>query len=386
MDLPTGKMESPADVLDGVSEWVLVLGPDGIVEWSNRSFIEFMGARGPNDTPWDLRLLFPPDEVFDELQEIIRSGKLRSGIIRPVQGMNGERRMIRFTALPRRSAGLNNRGIYLYGLDVTPSIEMENLKKYTVTQIEKNIEQFAVLGDNLRNPVTAIIGLCDLLEDKETATKIQARAQEIDDLITRIDRGWIDSEKIRNIIRKYYDIGAVGVHELVAQAIHEEYIEMQKNVGGTPETNPSIRPWNELPRRLKESNLRQVEDIWKTLYTIHCTIGLSSSTREPLFAFTDREVEFLAEREHVRWVEERIKKGWRFSNVRDYLQKIHECIIPWEQLSEAQREKDRNAVRALPGILAKVNLKIIRLDNSNTDNLIVQNKNPEKDGYLKRPA
>ena len=374
--LPAGKTESPTDALDGVSEWVLSLGSDGIVEWSNRAFIEFMGARGPDDTPWDLRQLFPLDEVIDDFQEIIRSGKLQSDIIRPVQGMNGERRMIRFTALPRRGTGLNNRGIYLYGLDVTVSIEMENLKKHTVSQIEKNIEQFAVLGDNLRNPITAIIGLCDLLEDKETAAKIQSRAQEIDDLITRIDRGWIDSEKIRNIIRKYYDIGAVGTHELVARAIHEEYIELQKKAGGTPETNPSIRPWNELPRRLKESNLHQVEDIWKTLYAIHCTIGLSTSNREPLFAFSADEVEFLAEREHERWVEERIKRGWRFSNVRDYLQKIHDCIIPWEQLPEVQREKDRNAVRALPGILAKVNLKIIRLGVGNTNNLIAQNKNP----------
>ena len=74
--LPAGKTESPTDALDGVSEWVLSLGSDGIVEWSNRAFIEFMGARGPDDTPWDLRQLFPLDEVIDDFQEIIRSGKL----------------------------------------------------------------------------------------------------------------------------------------------------------------------------------------------------------------------------------------------------------------------------------------------------------------------
>ena len=375
MDRATGKPESPADALDGVSEWVLILGSDGIVEWSNRAFIEFMGVRGPDGTPWNFRQLLPPDNRIGDIQEVIRSGELESGIIRPVPGKSGEIKMIRFTALPRRNAGGENRGIYLYGLDVTASLEMEELKKYTITQIEKNIEQFAVLGDNLRNPITAIIGLCDLLEDRETAARIHARAQEINDLITRIDRGWIDSEKVRNMIRKYYDIGAVGTHERVARAIHEEYIELQKKTGGTPETNPSICPWNELPRRLKESNLRQVEDIWKTLHAIHCTIGLSTNAREPLFVFTANEVEFLAEREHERWVDERIKKGWIFSNVRDYQQKIHDCIIPWEKLAEAQREKDRNAVRALPGILAKVNLKIIRLAKGNTDILVVQNKN-----------
>ena len=86
---------------------------------------------------------------------------------------------------------------------------MEQIKKHAFSQIEKNIEQFATLGDHLRNPLTAIIGLCDLLNDRTTADKIHARAMEIDTLITRIDRGWIDSEKVRNIIKKYYDIGAV---------------------------------------------------------------------------------------------------------------------------------------------------------------------------------
>jgi hypothetical protein len=284
--------------------------------------------------------------------------------------------VIRFTALPRRDAGRDISGIFLCGLDITDTIEMEQLKKFAYTQIEKNIEQFAILGDHLRNPLTAIIGLCDLLEDKATGAKIHARAMEIDALITRIDRGWIDSEKVRNIIKKYYDIGAAGTHELVARAIHEEYREQQKKAGATPESNPSMCSWDELPHRMKDSNLRQAGDIWKMLNKIGCTIGLSVSSREPLFVFIDAETEFLAEKEHERWVEERLKKGWVYGKDRDDLRKIHGCIIPWERLSEMQRQKDQNAVRALPAILAKVYLKIIRLDKSNNNNLTTHNTKP----------
>jgi signal transduction histidine kinase len=364
MDLPAGTTDTPTDALDGVSEWVLILKPGGIVSWSNRAFNEFMGARAPGDTPWNLRALFPAeaDDMIEDFRDIFASGELQSGIMLSVTGQTGERKTLRFTALPHRDAAQRISGIVLCGLDITDTIEMEELKKYAFTQIEKNIEQFAVLGDHLRNPLTAIIGLCDLLEDKETGVKILARAQEIDNLITRIDRGWIDSEKVRNIIRKYYDIGAAGTHELVARAIHEEYVQLQKNTGKTPETNLSMRSWDELPRRLKESNLRQVEDIWKAFHTINCSIALSTSSREPLFAFTESEVEFLSEREHEQWMAERLRKGWAYGKVRNDLQKIHDCIIPWDQLPEAQREKDRNAVRALPGILAKVYLKIIRRD------------------------
>ena len=378
MDLPNGNIKSPADILDGISEWVLVLGPDGIVERSNQAFNEFMGARGRDGNPWDIRQLFPADEdwVMDEIRGVIESGQSWSGIIQPVLGLRGEKKMIRFTALPRRGTSEDKPGIYIYGLDITSLVEMEDLKKKAVTQIEKNIEQFAILGDNLRNPLTAIVGLCDLLEEREPAEKIRARAMEIDALITRIDQGWIDSEKIRNILRKYHDIGAAGTHELAARAIHEEYVKLQTEAGETEQSNPSVCPWNELPRRLKESNLRQVEDIWKTLHVIHCMIGLSTGTREPPFEFTESEVEFLAEREHEQWMEERIKKGWVYGKIRDDQQKIHDCIVPWAHLPEFQREKDRNAVRALPGILAKVCLKIIRLDMSNTNNVITRNTIP----------
>lgn len=365
--------ETLTDALEGVSEWVLLLGPDGTAAWTNRAFNEFMGAQQPDGAPWNVHALFPSEagDLMEDIRDIIASGQHRAGIILPVTGRSGERKTLRVTALPKRDTGQKITGVFLCGLDITDAVEMEDLKKHAFTQIEKNIEQFAILGDHLRTPLTAIVGLCDLLEERGIADKIHARAMEIDALITKIDSGWIDSEKVRTIIRKYYDVGAAGTHELVARAIHEEYREQQKREGATPETNPSMRSWDELPRRIKESNLRQAEDIWKTLYMIKCTIGLATSGREPLFIFTPEEIEFLAEREHELWVGERVAKGWTYGEIRDDQRKIHDCIAPWAALSETQREKDRNAIRALPVILAKVYLKIVRLDQSNTNNLTV---------------
>jgi hypothetical protein len=95
---------------------------------------------------------------------------------------------------------------------------------------------------------------------------------------------------------------------------------------------------------------------------IGCAIGLSISSKEPLFIFKDSEIEMLSREEHKRWVEERVKKGWVYGRVRNDQERIHDCIVSYEDLAEEQREKDRNAVRALPAILAKVHLKIIRLE------------------------
>jgi len=90
--------------------------------------------------------------------------------------------------------------------DITRSKKMEEEKRLAYEQIEKNIEQFAILGDHLRNPVQVIVGLADL-EGDPLAGKIRRQTEEIDRTISQLDRGWIESEKIREFIRKYYGIG-----------------------------------------------------------------------------------------------------------------------------------------------------------------------------------
>jgi sensor domain CHASE-containing protein len=72
----------------------------------------------------------------------------------------------------------------------------------TFTQLEKNIEQFAILGDHIRNPLTVIIGLAGL-DETEISRKIIEQAKIIDNIINKLDSGWIESEKIKTYLRKY---------------------------------------------------------------------------------------------------------------------------------------------------------------------------------------
>ena len=100
-------------------------------------------------------------------------------------------------------------------VDITEHKQMEVAQRNALTQIEKNIEQFAILGDHIRNPLAVIIGLtCMLAED--IAHKVLFQAKEIDRIITRIDIGWIESEKVRNILKKYYAIEVNDVPEAEA--------------------------------------------------------------------------------------------------------------------------------------------------------------------------
>ena len=80
---------------------------------------------------------------------------------------------------------------------------MEAQKREAYEQIEKNIEQFAILGDHIRNPLAVNVGLADLTGGT-ASEKILDQAKAIDRIIDQLDRGWIESEKVREFLRRYY--------------------------------------------------------------------------------------------------------------------------------------------------------------------------------------
>jgi len=92
-------------------------------------------------------------------------------------------------------------------IDITDKKQMEMAKRKALEQIEQNIEQFAILGDHIRNPLAVIVGLSSLAPGDIT-DKIIHQAREIDRIITQLDMGWIESEKVRDFIKRYYMVGA----------------------------------------------------------------------------------------------------------------------------------------------------------------------------------
>jgi PAS domain S-box-containing protein len=91
-------------------------------------------------------------------------------------------------------------------IDITDKKQMELAKRKALEQIEQNIEQFAILGDHIRNPLAVIVGLSSLAPGDLT-DKIILQAREIDRIITQLDMGWIESEKVRDFIKRYYMVG-----------------------------------------------------------------------------------------------------------------------------------------------------------------------------------
>ncbi len=148
------------------------------------------------------------------------------------------------------------------------------------------------------------------------------------------------------------------LHDQLARAIHQSYVDHCAAQGDSPQRNPSMGPWASLPEDLKQANLAQAADISRKLGAIDCAIvPESSAVRE--FAFTPAEVERLAEQEHERWMRERQAQG--YTPGPDRAARQHPDLVPWADLSESARNKDRNAVREIPSILRQAGFQIVRL-------------------------
>jgi voltage-gated potassium channel Kch len=151
-----------------------------------------------------------------------------------------------------------------------------------------------------------------------------------------------------------------GTGELLARAKHEEYLAQQLAAGTAPGP-PALVPWDELPEDLKSANRRFADGIGAKLAATGCTL-----VPAPLiasgdgFAFSDRELEELARLEHDRWLRDKEREGFRYGPERDDARRIHPLMVSWEELPEDEREKDRNPIRELPRMLARVGLEVRR--------------------------
>jgi len=155
---------------------------------------------------------------------------------------------------------------------------------------------------------------------------------------------------LHNVIRTVYASRSVRRDQIedMAETAHRAYVAAAMARGETPETNRSMVPWDELPEDLRAANRAQVEDVPAKLAAIGCELGATSED----FTFTDEEIEMLARREHDRWMAERMYRGWTYGPYRDDQRKCHDRLVPWAELTEEDREKDRVAVRAIPGFFS----------------------------------
>ena len=136
--------------------------------------------------------------------------------------------------------------------------------------------------------------------------------------------------------------------EVLAHASHENYMKTCLENG---EMTQHVLPFNQLDPKYKRSNRNQALCYTTVLDKFGYAIrNISRWDEEEPVPFSPEELEEMAETEHIRWWEE--KKSFGITD--------HPDFVPYSQLSEAAKDKDRNIYKNLNIILARVNMKVVR--------------------------
>ncbi|MDV0446491.1 hypothetical protein MsAg5_03300 [Methanosarcinaceae archaeon Ag5] len=94
-------------------------------------------------------------------------------------------------------------GCVLMAIDITTEKIAEEARRKSYIQLESNIEQFATIVDNIRNPLSTIVLLTEQLNDDKNARQILAECDRIEEVIAELDSGWESSEEIKLFLKKH---------------------------------------------------------------------------------------------------------------------------------------------------------------------------------------
>lgn len=71
-------------------------------------------------------------------------------------------------------------------------------------------------------------------------------------------------------------------------------------------------------------------------------------------------VEKLARNVHDVWAKSRIDEGWHYGEQRNDNEKLHPCLVDYDNLPETEKEYDRNTAIGTLKLISKLGFKISR--------------------------
>ena len=67
--------------------------------------------------------------------------------------------------------------------------------------------------------------------------------------------------------------------------------------------------------------------------------------------------EKIARNVHEVWAKSRMSEGWTYGPMRDDVKKQHPCLVPYENLSEIEKEYDRNTSQETLKLIMKLGFR-----------------------------
>jgi serine phosphatase RsbU (regulator of sigma subunit) len=167
------------------------------------------------------------------------------------------------------------------------------------------------------------------------------------------------------------EIDMVMIKKL-ARAIHSSYLQKIRNpANGTKKGldislfhypgelgNQFPGDFENLPDDIQLSNKDNAYHIPTKLLSIGYKIRHVAKGYKPItLHLSQHEVETMARVEHIRWGWDKRLNGWVYGKIKDNEKKTHPGLLPYEILSESEKEKDRELVRLIPALLQDIDFE-----------------------------
>ncbi len=189
--------------VDNADDAIYWVKKDGTVTYGNKTASKSLGYTPEELTSletWDINPAITPD-TWPSVRGRIADGTLVHEVSLLMRSDN--------TVFPiaQTSSYLYTWGeefICIFARDISETVEMREREKETLSQIEKNLLSLAILNDHIRNPLTIIAATADLLEEKSREI-ILSQVDQIDEIVRKLDQGWLESAKIREFLVKHHE-------------------------------------------------------------------------------------------------------------------------------------------------------------------------------------
>lgn len=136
--------------------------------------------------------------------------------------------------------------------------------------------------------------------------------------------------------------------ENLAAAFHQDYVAKRRETPDFNPADPALANWEELSEPLRNSNRHAADHLEFKLRAIGCHLARKDDPKARRHVLAPDEIEALARMEHARFCAERFLDGWRLAAAKNLELKTSPTLVPWADLPEIERHKDREQVNAIP--------------------------------------
>jgi voltage-gated potassium channel Kch len=136
------------------------------------------------------------------------------------------------------------------------------------------------------------------------------------------------------------DTGAAMAHNFYQRGLAER--------GHMPakELEAARRSWSDVAETYRNANRAVADHAMMKLWDLGWQAAPAGVKGETAPEVSNAEIMKVAEMEHARWMAERLMSGWRPGAKRDNKLRVHPNLVPWDQLTDADKAKDADQVRA----------------------------------------